>query len=425
MPPWDPVEIVRQEGGLADGTKVELKIKLGPFKKTWISEHRNLITGFQFTDVQTKGPFSKWEHIHGFQEIDSKSSWLTDEIVYRLPLGFIGEYFGHHFVQRKLQRMFTYRHSQCKSELEFLSKYPSERKRFLISGSTGLLGTSLSAFLTAAGHEVVRLVRKQAKENEINWNPYEPVTDLERLENFDFFIHLSGANVAEKKWSTNFKSEIKKSRVDTTKALANAIFGLKNPPKAFLVASAVGIYGDRKDELLKEESIPGKGFLAEVAVEWERAAQTVAQSGIRCINLRFGTILSSLGGALPKLLKPAQFGILGPIGSGEQFMPWIDIDDAIGAIYHAAFTETLAGPINVVAPELVTNRQLTKNLNRILKRPTFFAIPESVIRGLFGEMGENTLLASQKVVPAWLHATGYRFRAPELEISLRRQLGKQ
>lgn len=408
---------------LHDGTQVELLVKVGPIWKKWVSEHRDYEEGRGFTDVQILGPFPKWVHRHEMLDGQSGQSIISDEITYRLPFGFFGEYFANGLVTKRLNRMFNYRHSQLKDDLSTLIRYPQKKIRVLVSGASGLLGNALTSFLTTGGHEVVRLVRRKAGENEIEWNPYQKTVDNSLLEGFDAVIHLSGENVAAKKWTPEFKQKIQDSRIKTTEFLSNVLSKLNARPSVFVVASAVGFFGDRGNELLKEESPVGNGFFAETCSKWEAASTSAKEAGIRTVNLRFGTILSPAGGALKKLKLPASLGVLGPIGNGETYFPWIGLDDTVGAIYHAIQTNALEGAVNCVAPELVTNKTFTRTLTKVLRRPTFFSIPEFVIKLLFGEMGMSTLLMGQRVEPAWLKATAYQFRHPKLEDCLRHALG--
>jgi uncharacterized protein (TIGR01777 family) len=237
-------------------------------------------------------------------------------------------------------------------------------------------------------------------------------------------VHLAGENIATGRWTAQKKARILESRVQGTRLLCEAIMQLVKPPKVFVSASAVGYYGDRGTQLLREESAPGKGFLAEVCRAWEAAAAPVAQRGLRLVYLRLGVVLSPAGGALAKMLVPFRLGAGGVVGTGKQYMPWVALDDVVGAIHHVLTTETLQGPVNVVAPELMTNETFTKTLGRVLGRPTVLPMPAFAVRLAFGEMADPLLLASARVEPARLMASGYTFRYPELESALRSLLGK-
>jgi uncharacterized protein (TIGR01777 family) len=298
--------------------------------------------------------------------------------------------------------------------------------KILVTGSTGLVGSALLPSLKSQGHEVFRLVRSEAKAGptEIYWNPKKGIEDASRLEGFDAVVHLAGENISDGRWTEEKKARIRDSRVEGTRRLSDALARLTQPPRALLCASAIGYYGDRGDEIMREEDEPGKGFLADVCREWEAATASAEQKGIRVVKLRFGVILSPKGGALSKMLAPFQFGVGGRLGSGRQYMSWITLDDVVGVINHALVNETVSGPINVVAPNPVTNLQFTKTMGRVLKRPTIFPVPAFAIRLAFGEMGDAALLASTRVEPARLKESGYTFKHPELESALRQLLNK-
>ena len=291
-----------------------------------------------------------------------------------------------------------------------------------ITGSTGLVGAALVPFLTTGGHRVIRLVRKPPSGDDVQWDPTEGVRDLSRLEGVDAVIHLAGENIAAGRWTPQRKDEIRRSRVEGTRRLSESLAKLSRRPKALVSASAIGFYGDRGDEILTEDSAPGKDFLAQVCQEWEAATEPAARAGIRVVRLRFGMILSPVGGALRKMLLPFRLGAGGRMGSGAQYVSWIAIDDAIGAIHHAVGTESLHGPVNAVSPAPVTNAEFTRVLARVLSRPAIFPMPAFAARLAFGEMADALLLASARVMPTRLQASGYRFRYPELEGALRHLL---
>lgn len=235
----------------------------------------------------------------------------------------------------------------------------------------------------------------------------------------DAVVHLAGENIARARWSERQKALIRDSRVKGTRLLCDLLARYSPPPKALVCASAVGYYGDRADEILKEESAPGSGFLADVCREWEAATQPAVERGIRVVNLRIGIVLSPMGGALAKMLTPFKLGVGGTIGSGRQYMSWIALDDVVGAIHFALTNESLHGPVNAVAPNPVTNREFTHTLGRVLSRPTLFPMPAFAARLVLGEMADALLLASARVEPAQLLASGFTFRHPDLEAALR------
>lgn len=296
--------------------------------------------------------------------------------------------------------------------------------RILVSGSTGLVGSALVPALAAGGHEVTRLARTRAAGSgrAIFWDPAAGTLDAASLEGFDAIVHLAGESIAAGRWTRAKKARIRDSRVGPTDLLARTIASLSRPPKVLLCASAVGCYGDRGDEVLTEDSPIGKDFLSRVCRDWEAAAAPASRKGARVVLHRFGVILSPAGGALAKMLPPFRLGAGGRLGSGRQFVSWIAIDDAVGAIAHALGAVGLSGPVNTVAPRPTTNDELTRALGRVLRRPTFAAMPAFAARLLFGEMADALLLSGQRVEPKRLLASGYRFRYPDLEPALRHLL---
>ncbi|MCI0423349.1 MAG: TIGR01777 family oxidoreductase, partial [Acidobacteria bacterium] len=238
------------------------------------------------------------------------------------------------------------------------------------------------------------------------------------LEGTDAAIHLAGENIAAKRWTPAQKAKIRDSRVSGTRLLAESLARLARQPKVLVCASAIGYYGDRSDERLNEDSAPGSGFLAETCRDWEAAAKPAIDRGIRVVQLRLGLVLASHGGALAKMLPPFRLGIAGIIGSGQQYMSWIALDDLVAAVSYVLSNEGLRGPVNVVAPDAVTNHEFTKTLGRVLRRPTVFPMPAFAARLAFGEMADGLLLSSTRVEPQRLLASGFRFRFPELKAAL-------
>lgn len=291
--------------------------------------------------------------------------------------------------------------------------------KILVSGSTGLIGSELVSSLSHQGDQVARLVRRTPASGEIQWDMAAGTIEANKLEGFDAVVHLAGDPIAAGRWTPEKKARIRDSRVVGTRLLAESLARLIKPPKVFACASAIGYYGDRGNELLREESPPGRGFLAATCQEWEAASEPAAQRGIRVVHLRFGIVMSPKGGALSMMLLPFRMGLGGKLGSGRQTMSWVSIEDAVGAIHHALTTEILRGPVNGVAPNPVTNLEFTRILGKVLRRPTIFPVPGFAARLAFGEMADEALLASARVDPARLKETGYRFRHPDLETALR------
>lgn len=289
--------------------------------------------------------------------------------------------------------------------------------RILVSGVSGPIGKALVPVLHSRGLEVVRLVRGPANgKDQITWHPGEPVLP-ESVSGFDAVIHLAGETIFGY-WGREKKARIRNSRVTGTHDLAEALAQAKNKPQVFICSSAVGYYGSRGDEVLNEASEPGKDFLALVCRDWEAATKPAIDAGIRTSQIRTGVVLSPTGGALPKIVPPFKLGLGGRIGSGRQWMSWIDVQDMVGAILHILKNDLLQGPVNLVAPKPVTNAEFTDTLAGVLRRPAIFPLPALVVKTVFGEMGEATLLASQRVEPVRLVGTGYPFAFTDLRSSL-------
>jgi len=300
--------------------------------------------------------------------------------------------------------------------------------KVLVSGSTGLIGSALVRDLADAGHIVTRLLRSSGKEKKggtAHWDPGTGTVDPEGLGGHDAVVHLAGENIAGHSWSPERKKKIRDSRVAGTRLLCDSLLRLERPPNTLICASATGIYGDRGEEVLREESRPGKGFLAEVCRDWEEATGEAARKGMRVVNLRIGMVLSAEGGALAKMLPAFRAGAGGRIGSGNQYMSWIALPDLVGVIRHAIATDSLAGPVNAVSPHPVTNREFKQTLGHVLGRPTVAFLPAFAARLLFGEMADELLLASARVEPAKLISSGYRFLFPEVEGAMRYLLGRK
>jgi len=299
--------------------------------------------------------------------------------------------------------------------------------KILIAGASGLVGTSLMMALSSAGHTVNRLVRRRelATGGDAYWNPSTGEIDQQAVAQTDAVVNLAGESIAAGRWSATKKRAILDSRVQGTNTIARALSQPNGHPKILINASAIGYYGNRGEGWVDELSASGRGdFLSEVCRQWEAATAPAAQGGARVVMTRFGVILSSQGGALAKMLLPFRLGLGGVIGSGEQYMSWITLDDVVDAIIRALVDDTLSGPVNVVSPHPVTNREFTKTLGRVLRRPTLFPMPAFAAKLVFGEMGEELLLSGQRVKPAKLLTAGYEFSYPELEAGLRHVIGR-
>lgn len=301
------------------------------------------------------------------------------------------------------------------------------RRTVAISGASGLIGRHLARALRAEGDRVLRLVRDpdRAGGDAVWWDPVGGRVDTARLEGVDAVIHLAGEPIGERRWTAAQKRRIWDSRVQGTRVLAEALASLDRPPEVLVSASAVGIYGDRGDEELTEASPPGRDFLAQLAVAWEQAATPAAEAGIRVVHPRTGLVLAADAPAVRTLVRPFRLGLGGPVGSGRQWVSWIDITDHVRAVRFLLDHRELAGPVNFTSPVPVTNAELARALGYVLGRPTLLRVPAWAIRLLFGEMGVALVLASQRVLPERLLGAGFRFEVTDVRDALRRAVARR
>jgi uncharacterized protein len=296
--------------------------------------------------------------------------------------------------------------------------------KILISGASGLIGEATAGALRAEGHSVARLVRPATMRSagDVGWNPLTATIDVARIEGVEAVVHLSGANIAGGRWTAERKALLRSSRIDTTRVLVDALASLGRKPRVLVCASAIGYYGDRGDEVLSESSSNGTDFLALLVRDWEAEAVRAERSGIRVARLRFGVVLSGQGGALPLTLLPFRLGLGGRLGSGEQWMSWIALGDAVEIVCAAIANDEFSGALNVVAPSPLRNSEFTRIAARLLHRPAILAAPAFALRLALGETADGLLLASQRAVPERLAELGYNFRLPEFETALRAML---
>lgn len=297
--------------------------------------------------------------------------------------------------------------------------------RIAVTGATGLIGRALVRALAAAGHRVDRVSRRAPApgSTDVQWDPERGRLDPQALAGIDAAVHLAGESIAAGRWTSTVRARIRESRVGGTRLLAATLARLDPPPRVLVSASAVGYYGDRGDEPLDEASPPGSGFLADVAREWEAAAEPARAAGIRVVTPRIGLVLAREGGALGRMLLPFRLGLGGVVGSGRQYWSWITLPDLVRVLERALEDASLAGPVNAVAPGPVTNREFTRTLGRVLGRPAVLPLPAAAVRVLLGEMGEALLLGGARVLPRRLERAGFQFQHPGLEGALRAVLG--
>ena len=420
-PPWQPVRVIREasSGSLRDGRAV-----LGlPGGLRWVAAHQpdGYDPPYAFADSLESLPLSAvlpWRHTHEFSPAGEAATLVTDVVDTPLPA-------------RALRSMFVYRHRQLAGDLAALARARAicpDTLTIAVTGSGGLIGTALTALLTTSGHQVIRLVRRLPRHaGERYWRPEDPSPDL--LNGVDAVIHLAGASIGGR-FTPERKNEIRHSRILPTRLLAElAAATAARPPglRAFVVASAIGIYGpDRGEEILTEASLRGEGFLADVVADWEDASTPAAAAGIRTVRVRTGIVQTPRGGML-RLLSPLfAAGLGGRLGRGKQWLAWIGLDDLLDVYLRAVLDPGLRGPVNAVAPEPVRNIDYTRTLAGVLRRPAVLPVPGFGPRLLLGDEGAREIAqASQNVRPERLIAAGHRFRQPDLEGALRHLFGRE
>jgi len=414
IPPWEKVCF---QSSLCHKGKVGCSLSLFFVTLRASLEYIESSQGDTFTLIQKKGHFKSFKVITNIIPLENNVCELVETVEYELPwfLSFLN-------LESRISRIFHYKHNLIKFDLEIFNRYPTkEPLRILVSGARGFVGGQLIPFLESAGHEISTLVRKRKVDcdREIFYDPKGEKIDAAQLEGFDAVIHLAGENIASGLWTEKKKRAIIASRSQGTAFLTSKLASLKQPPKTFLCASAIGIYGDRGSEGVDEQSRLGQeGFLSEVARCWEEASAPIRGRGTRLVTMRFGMILSRHGGVLKKLHTLFKWGLGGRLGSGEQKVSWIAIDDVLGGIYHLLMRSDLEGPFNFCAPESVKNKEFTKSLARAVNRWVGPPLPAFLITRILGQMGEELLLWGVRVEPKRLMESGYFFRYPTLKQAL-------
>jgi len=428
-PGFQPARVLARSGGITDGSRVTLAVPVGPATTTWEMEHVGYRRGLEFRDVQRRGPFAAWEHVHRMEPQTDGTSVLEDTIRYALPLPPFGALVADAFTRASLERLLAWRHALTRMDLERHAAFASRgARRIAVTGAGGFLGGALVPFLTTGGHAVVRVGRGPA--SDVRWDlTRDPdgtaVRALARgLAGVDAVVHLAGSTIAER-WTPTARAAILESRVRSTRLLAEGLAAMPVKPEVLVCGSAIGVYGaQRGDTWLDESSAAGDDFLADVGQAWEAAARPAVEAGIRVVFARTGIVLNPAGGALGKMVTPFRLGAGGRLGSGTQWMSWIAREDWVGAVHHVLQSPAVRGPVNLVAPEPVTNATFTATLARVLDRPALVPVPAAALRLLFGAMADGTVLASQRVRPAALAGSGFAFRFPSLASALRFELGR-
>ncbi len=426
-PGWQPTRVLSKTGGITDGSRVELEVPVlgGLIHQRMLMEHRGYVAGERFVDTMLEGPFAEWTHTHTMEPAADGTSVLVDQLDYALPLGALGDTAAGWFVRGQLGELFEFRHSRTRADLEQHMAYEqSPRLTVAITGGTGMIGSALTALLRTGGHTVRWISRRpDAARGDIGWDPDGGRLNAADLAGVDAVVHLAGANVGER-WTESHKRAIRTSRELGTRTLVSALTKMAVRPKVLVSASAVGYYGDTGSKLIDETTPIGVGFLADVSRSWESETAPAVAAGIRVAIARTGVVLSPAGGALAKMLPAFRFGLGGPLGSGEQWMSWISLEDEIAALYFLLMTESCSGAFNLTAPTPVTNAEFGRTLGDVLHRPAILPVPAFALKALFGEMAEATILGGQRVVPVRLQAAGFRFQHPDLASALRAEIGR-
>ncbi len=419
IPPWQKIALISRDPGLEAGNRTVFRIFAGPFSLVWIAEHVDYEVEQSFTDMQIRGPFRYFRHQHTFRKLEGDSSSMEDTIRFIPPGGPLLDVLLRRFFKKSIKSMLRYRARVLFNDLTCLSHYNLPPKRILIAGGSGFIGQELSSFLRTQGHSVYSLTRLKTTPHDIAWDVEKKELDPQAIEGFDIIINLAGESIAKGRWNAAKKARILSSRIESTRLLVETMNKVEKKPEVFVSASAIGIYGIHPQEECSENTPKGRSFLADVCAQWEEEAQ---KAPCRVVNTRFGLVLSPKGGALKKMLLPFSLGLGGNLGDGTQKMSWISLDDVLYGMYHVIANAEIQGPVNFVTEHSVTNAEFTKSLGAVLKRFTLFPLPRFLIRILFGQMGEETLLGSAEVTPSTLSLTDYTFAYPTIKKALEHML---
>ena len=424
-PAWQHLIPEEMPHPLETGSEISFLIKAGPFRKRWRARLELVEAPHQFVDTQLEGPFHSWRHEHVMTPFGSDKSILTDAIQYALPAGLGRLPWIRRRAAAEIERLFAFRHERMLADLErFGGRQPGRGKTVLISGSSGLIGSRLVPFLKTLGYTVRGLSRNPKDGDTYRWNPSAGEVDPQALEGVDAVIHLAGENIASGLWTKKRRERILRSRVQGTRTLVEAMGRLSRKPEVFVSASGVNYYAFGSDAH-EEEGEPGDGFLAEVCRRWEEEAVRARKHGIRTVCIRTGVVLDPRGGALAKMLPAFRMGLGGPIGSGEQGFPWIGMDDLLDIYERGVRDDQIAGPVNAVHPQLLSQGDFSRTLGTVLHRPARLRVPAWVIGAFLGQMGKETLLADLRVLPGVLTRHGHAFRHESLSAELAFMLGRK
>ncbi len=411
-PAWEGTRVIGRQGDVENGGIVKLRGRVAGLPINMTSEHRPA-EALRFQDAMIKGPFRRWVHTHTAIPA-GKHSVLADHVDYALPFGALGNVVAGRSTRRRLERLFAWRHQRMTNDLS----HTAAPQTVAITGASGLLGSHLGHFLETQGHTVHRVPRAKGG---LAWDPESGIPEPSAWNGLDAVVHLAGEVIAQR-WTTTTQQRIWNSRVPATRRLCEGLAALDEPPKTLVSASAVGYYGDHP-EPTDETGPRGDGFLAELVAAWEAAADPARDAGIRVVHPRTSIVLSREGGALPPLLRVAKLGAGGPIAGGRQWWPWIHIDDEIYALQHLIAND-IEGPVNLVSPGIVRQKEFAQVLGKVLRRPSIAPLPKAAVAVMFGKMGKELFEYGQQLRPGVLEKTGFEFAHPDLEEAFRFELGR-
>ncbi|RAL20484.1 TIGR01777 family protein [Lujinxingia litoralis] len=424
VPPWEQIEVLEKEGGIEEGGRLIMRLQKGPVGWIWEARHLDHIRGHQFVDEQVRGPFRRWRHTHRFEELHDDQSLLVDEVDYALPLGRVGELLGGRVTERMLEAMFAFRHRRTGDDLRRHKALSARRLKIAISGTSGPVGRALEAFLSTGGHQLLRLVHERASHpGEVTWSEPTNATELSKLEGLDAVVHLAGEPSLGERTPGHSDADY----AESTAHLATALARLNHPPEVFLCASSIHIYGDQRTREIHEESELGERPESRRRQAREDATRAAKLAGIRTVNLRIGQVLDPSFGVFSGLHRALKLGSIRRVGSGEQFMSWIDLDDVLGAILFLMGDErgaALSGPINLVAPRALPHSEAMATMARIVGGRRLWPAPAAAVHALSGNpLLREELLASRRVKPARLQESGFEFFYPHLDQALEMKFG--